>query len=129
MSTKYVLDAWAWIEYLDGTENGAVIEEYFKKGEVLTNLVTVTEVISKVQRRGMDTNIALSAIGSISRIVGVNLLFAKETGILHAIIKKAKPNFSFGDAFVLNTARSFSCKVLTGDPDFKGLKEAIMVKS
>ncbi len=128
-STKYVIDAWAWLEYLDGTAAGTKIDEYLKKGEAFTNTVTIAEVVSRVQRRGMDANVALTAIGSLSRIVGINTLFAKEVGLLHAAMKKNRPNFSFGDSFALYTAKSIRAKVLTVDPDFKGLREAEMIKS
>jgi predicted nucleic acid-binding protein len=127
-TSRYVIDAWAWVEYLDGTKKGAAIENYLKKDEVFTCLVTVAEVISKAHRKGMDSNEALSAISSLSRIAGLNALSAKETGVLHAAMKKSRPNFSLGDAFVLHTAKSLHCKVLTGDPDFNGLKEAMLIK-
>ena len=126
---RYVLDSWAWLEYLNGTEKGVEVEAYLRKGEIFTNIVAVTEIVSKTQRMGKDANVALSAIGSLSRIVNLNVIFAKETGVLHAAMKKTRPNFSLGDAFTLNTAKNLRCKVLAGDPDFKGLKEAIMVTS
>lgn len=128
-SVRYVIDSWAWLEYLDGTKKGAEVEKYLKKGEIFTNIVTITEVISRVQRKGMDTDVALSAMGSLSQIVNLNVLFVKETGLLHATIKKNRTNFSFGDAFALNTAKSMHAKVITGDPDFSGLREAVLIKS
>jgi predicted nucleic acid-binding protein len=34
------------------------------------------------------------------------------------------PNFGLADSFVLQLARKVGAKVLTGDSDFKGLREA-----
>ena len=43
-------------------------------------------------------------------------------------VKKKIPNFSLCDAFVLQTAKSNDARVLTGDPDFRGIKEALMLR-
>ena len=47
-----------------------------------------------------------------------------EAGLLHARVRKGSPNFSLGDAFVLQLARKPRGKVMTGDPDFRGIREA-----
>lgn len=125
MSTKaYVLDAWAWIEYFRGTKSGSEVREHIeKKNEIITNTVTIAEVISKFEREGLDSDAAYQAIISLSKILAPMEAFAKSAGALHAEIKKTQPNFSLGDAFVLQSARSLGVKVLTGDPDFKNIKD------
>lgn len=45
MNTKYVLDAWAWIEYLDGSSTGKEVSDKIKEGNAYTNVVTLAEVI------------------------------------------------------------------------------------
>jgi PIN domain nuclease of toxin-antitoxin system len=127
MSTKYVVDSWAWIEYLDGSEIGKKVAMKLKAQEVFTNIVTIAEVISKVGRKQKDPDIAFRAMTSLSNIVAGDDEFAKRVGLLHSGVKKEVPNFSLGDAFTLYTAKSLSAKVLTGDPDFKGIKEAEML--
>ncbi len=42
-------------------------------------------------------------------------------------MKRERTNFSLGDAFVLQMARKEGVKVLTGDRDFEGLKDAVMI--
>ena len=64
----------------------------------------------------------------MSKIIIGSPEFAKEVGVLHAEVKKKIPNFSLGDAFVLQTAKSLNAKVLTGDPDFRSIKEALMLR-
>jgi PIN domain nuclease of toxin-antitoxin system len=125
---KYVIDAWAWIEYFKGTTAGLDVKKRTQGGEINTNVVTLSEVISKFQRDGLDTNEAFEAVTSMSKMIPINEQFAKEVGLLHANTKKSRPNFSLADAFALYTARRLHAKVLTGDPGFKGLKEAIMLK-
>jgi len=128
MSTnRYVIDSWAWIEYLDGTNAGRKVKEAFEKGQVYTNIVSIAEVISKVDRRGKDPNVALEAITTKSKMIVGSAQFARDVGLLHSKIKKSRPNFSLADAFTLQTAVSMNAKVMTGDPDFKGLKDAIVL--
>ncbi len=126
--SKYVIDAWAWMEYLDGSEAGNTAKANIEGGNSFTNIVTVAEVVSRVARREGDVDAAFNFIVSLSRIVTGDENFAKRAGLLHNQIKKSKHNFSFGDAFVLQTAKDLGAKVLTGDPDFDGIKEAEMLK-
>lgn len=128
MSIKYVIDAWAWLEYLNGSNLGLKVKELIKNGNVFTSAVTVAEVISKVERKGMDTSVAFNAITSLSKIIEIDEFFSREAGLLHADIKKSRPNFGLADSFVLQAAINLHAKVLTGDPDFKGLKITEMLK-
>jgi predicted nucleic acid-binding protein len=126
--TSYVLDSWAWIEYLRGSEAGQLVKREFELGnEIFTNVVSMAEIISKFRREGLDSESAWHAVTSLSKTVVVQESDAKEAGTIHATIKKTTPNFSLGDAFVLQTARKQGCRVLTGDPDFKRVKEARML--
>lgn len=126
--SKYVIDAWTWMEYLDGSEAGNAAKADIEGGNAFTNLVSVADVVSKVARKGGDVDAAFNFMVSLSRIITGDENFAKRAGLLHNQIKKSKPNFSFGDAFVLQTAKDLGAKVLTGDPDFKGIKEAEMLR-
>ncbi|MDE1855973.1 MAG: PIN domain-containing protein [Candidatus Micrarchaeota archaeon] len=127
MSTRYVVDSWAWIEYFRGSRYGDIAKRHMDAGELFTSSFTVSEVTSKFDREGLDVDEAFKAIISKSAVVSVDAADAKEAGMLHSSTKKLRPNFSLGDAFVLHTAKKLGAKVLTGDPDFKGLREAVML--
>jgi len=126
--TSYVLDSWAWVEYLRGSEAGQLVKKELELGsEIHTNVISIAELISKFRREGLDTEAAWQAVTSTSKTMPVKETDAKEAGIIHATAKKASPNFSLADAFVLQTARKLGCRILTGDPDFKRMKEARML--
>jgi predicted nucleic acid-binding protein len=125
---RYVIDSWAWMEYLDGSDIGRKAKVNIEGGNAFTNMVTLAEVVSRVSRGGGDADIAFNSILSLSRIIFGDIEFTKDVGQLHSAIKKSKSNFSLADAFALQTARKLHAKVLTGDPDFKGIKEAEMLK-
>ncbi len=127
--SNLVFDAYAWLEYLDGSKEGGRVNELINNSEnrIFTNNVTFAEVISVVKRRRSDVEIAARAIPSLSHIYEGDLEFYKDVGLLHAEMRQNIPRFGLADAFVLLTARRLGAKVVTGDPHFKGLKEVIFI--
>jgi PIN domain nuclease of toxin-antitoxin system len=122
---KFVVDSWAWIEYLGGSRHGKSVEARFNEASQLwTSTVTITEVVSKYRRKGMQEDVAVRAITTLSRIVSPGLDDAVEAGKVHSETKAKVPNFSLSDAVVLQLARRVGAKVLTGDPDFQGIEGA-----
>jgi predicted nucleic acid-binding protein len=117
------------MEYLQGSAKGAKVRKYIENegNEIFTHCVSVAEIVSKVERNGNDSEVAWKAITSNSRILEVDEADAKAAGLCHSEVKLETPNFSLGDAFVLSAARMVHAKVLTGDPDFESVVEAIML--
>ncbi len=129
MTREYVVDAYAWIEYLIGSEIGArvkVILEDENNG-IYTSAVTLGEVISKIAREEQDVCTAYRILLSNSDVIDVDEELSKQTGIIQAEMRKSKKNFGLADAFVLATARKLGTRILTGDPHFQGIKEATLV--
>lgn len=127
---KYVVDSWAWIEYLISSPIGEKVKEILEnnKNKIYINSIILAEVISKASREKMDTNVAFDALVNLSVIADINgPTFSKEVGLLHTEMRKTMKDFGLADAFVLVTARKLNAHVLTGDPHFKGIKEAIMI--
>jgi predicted nucleic acid-binding protein len=129
MTREYVVDAYAWIEYLIGSEIGtkvkAVLED--EKNAIYTSAVTLGEVISKIAREQQDVCTAYRILLSNSDVIDVDEELSKQTGIIHAEMRKSKKDFGLADAFVLATARKLGTRILTGDPHFQGIKEATLV--
>jgi PIN domain nuclease of toxin-antitoxin system len=122
--TKYVVDAYAWMEYLGGTAKGTVVREiiFDNKNEAITSSVTVAEVVSVVLRRGFDCADSLEAIRRLSTLHIAEETLAEEAGRIHAELRKKMKDFGLADAFVLASAKQLKAKILTGDPHFKKLK-------
>lgn len=126
---KYVVDSYSWIDYFDGNKQGKKVREFLesKNNEIITNILTLSEIISVFKRRGYDYDKAFEKIINLSKLYINNVNFSKEVGLLHAEIKTKIKDFGLADAFVLLTARKLNAKILTGDPHFKNFKETIMV--
>jgi predicted nucleic acid-binding protein len=126
---KYVIDAYAWIEYLDGSEAGRQVSALLEKAdETYTCAMTIAEVIGKVARKGKNVQVAYDVLLSNSRIVDVDEELSLQAGMLHFEMRKTLKDFGLAAAYVLATARKLKSKVLTGDAHFKSVKEAVLVK-
>lgn len=130
MNEKYVIDAYAWIEYLIGSKAGEKVKSILEEenSEVYTCAVTVAEVVSKTAREGKDFEAAYNILVSNSQVVNVDEEVSKEAGVLHSEMRRTRRDFGLADAYVLAVAKRIGSKVLTGDQHFKGIKEAILIK-
>ncbi len=128
--SKYVVDAYAWVEYFDGTSAGGKVKEIVENSanEIFTNVITIAEMSSHFKRKGLDFAEAKKIILSLSVVYIIDEAFAEAVGELHALIKTERKHMSLADVIVLFTGRKLGAKVLTGDEDFRGLKEALMIK-
>ncbi|MGA2766948.1 MAG: PIN domain-containing protein [Candidatus Bathyarchaeia archaeon] len=129
MTKRFVVDAYAWVEYLIGSKCGSKVATVFgeENNEAYTCAVTVAEVISKAARDGQDVEAAYDILLSDSQVVSVNEEISKEAGVLHAEMRKTEKDFGLADAYVLATARRLKAKVLTGDMHFKSVREAVLI--
>jgi predicted nucleic acid-binding protein len=130
MSEKYVIDAYAWIEYLIGSKAGEKVKSILEKetNDIYTCAVTVAEVVSKTAREGREFEVAYDILLSNSQIVNIDEEISKEAGVLHCEMRKTNRDFGLADAYVLAVARTVNAKILTGDPHFRGVKEAVLIK-
>jgi predicted nucleic acid-binding protein len=128
MSEQVVADAYAWIEYLDGTRRGERLRDLLERDtEVYTCAVTLAEVISKALRTGRDHQTAYAVIHGNSTIVDADEQLSNQAGILHAETRRTVHDFGLADAYVLATARALGAKILTGDPHFIGIEDATII--
>ena len=125
---KYVIDAYAWIEYLDGTDAGSKVTATLENSDAIyTCAVTLAEVVSKVARMGKDAKIAYDVLLSNSQVITVDEELSLQAGLIHCEMRKTQKDFGLADAYILSTAPKLKSKIVTGDPHFQGIKEAIMI--
>ena len=127
---KFVVDAWAWIEYFRGTEYGTKLNDILEDSttDVYTCAITVAEIVSKIARDNRDTEAAYNIVVSNSQIVKLDEQISRQAGLIHYKMRQTCKDFGIADAFILAAANKLEAKIVTGDPHFKGLKNAIMIK-
>jgi len=128
---RYVVDAWAWVEYLIGSNYGLKLKEVLDEegSEVYTCAITLAEVISKSCTRGTGCSGGLcKMLFTNSQTVNANEELSLQAGILHCEMRKTQKDFGLADAYVLATARRLNSKILTGEMHFKNVKNAVLIK-
>ena len=126
---KIVFDTFAWVEYFNGSEIGTKVKQILEsqENEIFTSIITIAELASVLKRDERDAELSCKIVRDLSKIYFIDLELAKEAGILHVEMRKKLKYFGMIDCLILLTARKLSAKILTGDPHFKGFKEAVMV--
>jgi PIN domain nuclease of toxin-antitoxin system len=129
MNERYVIDAYAWIEYLIGSRAGEKVKSVLEEegNEIFTCAVTVAEVVNKTARERRNFEAAYDILISNSQVVNADEEVSREAGVLHSKMRKTKRDFGLADAYVLAVARRMKSKVLTGDIHFEGVGEAILI--
>jgi predicted nucleic acid-binding protein len=135
MSCKYVIDAYAWIEYFRASEPGEGAKKYIESDDAATPTIVVAEISRKLLREielGNETQEGrlkrLEFIRATSRIVDLDFEIAAEAGKIDVDMKKKVKGWGLADSIILCTARNAKGNVVTGDEHFRGLEETIFIK-
>ena len=128
MSFEYVIDSYAWVEYFRGTESGEKVRPFVERDSGATSTLTLAELKEKYLREkwpSFDEDLAF--IMARTTLAPVDPQTAILAGEINHQRKKTKTNWGMADSIILATARNVSAKVVTGDPHFKDLPEAILI--
>jgi predicted nucleic acid-binding protein len=134
---KIVIDTYAWIELLIGSEKGQKVKELIENAEeVYTPSTVLAETARKFLREGADEktiNAWLEIMTSASIITQIDSATAIEAAKCQLeLTKKAKISKqntpSLFDAIVQATAKINQGKIATGDEHFKNLPETIWIE-
>lgn len=124
---KIVFDTFAWIEFFEGTKKGEKVSEYLENNEIITPLIVLLELSYKADKEKWDCKKILNFIKINSKIAGVNEEFVLNFGGLYNKTKQKIKGIGFADIIILKTAIQNNAKVLTGDPHFSKIDEAIIL--
>ncbi len=112
-----LLDSFAWIEYLSGSQRGTKVKRYVEGGESLyTPSVCLTEVKTRYLKDSRDPADSLNFVMERSFV----LPLTQEIALLAADVKQ-RYGLHTVDALVYATGESRNIVVVTGDQHFKNL--------
>ena len=125
---KYLIDTSAWIEYLNGSKAGEKVNQILREeNKIYVISLIISEVISKVRRKGDNVDLAYDCLIKNSKIFEITPKISKRIGILHAETRNKVPNFSLADASIVCSAEAINAKIITKDMHFKSFKEVIFI--
>ena len=134
MSSKYIIDSYAWIEYFRASKSGEVAKKYIESKDSATPTIVVSEISRKLTKEinlGNETPQGrierLEFIRSKSQIVDLDFEMAIETGRIDVEMKKKEKGWGLADSIVLCLAQLRKGKVVTGYSHFKKLDNVIFI--
>jgi predicted nucleic acid-binding protein len=120
-----LIDSWAWIEYWKGGRRAEEAASYIEgEEESVVSAINLAEVYLWIAR-SYDESTAGEKIATVEKrchIVPVE----KDVAIEAAKIKR-REKLGLADSLVLATARQVGGRVVTGDPDMKGLSDVVFL--
>ena len=117
----FVLDTWVWVEYWRG--NTAVRPWVEERGPLFSSTITFAETVRYCAIQGIDTAILLHCLDDIrtrSTVLPLDEALAISAGHL-----KNREVEGIADAIILATARAGGHQVVTGDPHFRDVEDAV----
>lgn len=127
--SSYVIDTFAWVEYLIGSKLGRAAKEFIEGKDSATPSVVLSELkkwylreIEAGRRTNQEMKDHLEFVASVTPIVPLDAELAKESGELDFQMKKRVKGWPLADSIIYATAKTRNARVVTGDPHFRGLE-------
>ena len=120
---KLLFDSWAWLELFSRSPAGAKISEMAEKAEaVYTTTANLYEVLYRIEK---DAGIAKAE--ERKKFVEAHCIILDITKeiVLKALEARREQKLSSIDSFTFAAAILQGADLVTGDPDFKGLKNVV----
>ncbi|MBU2099664.1 type II toxin-antitoxin system VapC family toxin [Candidatus Micrarchaeota archaeon] len=124
MTSDFLIDSFAWIEYFRGTKEGEKVKRLLENFRCFTPTVVIAELSDKYSRENYSFwSQDLQFISENSVLLNLDMQTASEAGKIKQLVrKKYKNKFGLVDAIILATAKKMNAKVVTGDKHFKPLE-------
>ena len=122
---SYFYDSYSIIAYLDGNTN---YKKYFTDEKGITTKLNLMEVYYKVLKEYGEAKAELNFDSFMPLVVGASDDVIKRAMKLRLSLQKQKKNISYVDAIGYQIALDNNLKFLTGDREFKDLKNVEFVR-
>ncbi|MFH0712955.1 MAG: PIN domain-containing protein [Candidatus Micrarchaeota archaeon] len=122
--TKLLLDSWAFLEVFENGPKALQVRDFVVGCEKYTTTLNVYEVFYRLkQDKGIDKAAeAVKIIADNSIVLQVSIDLAVSAAVIRDELKQKSKNFSAVDIITYAAAQSVGATLVTGDPDFKGVK-------
>ena len=127
MNEFFVLDSFAWIEYYLGSRRGEKVKSFIESKKCLTPTIVIAELSAKYSKENKDFTDKLKFMKFTTKIISLTDEIAEFAGKIKTNQRKIKKYFGLADSIIYATALSCDAKVISGDPHFEDIKEAIMI--
>ncbi len=125
----YIVDTYAWIEYFKGSKHGAILKNLFKKenDKFVTMECCIAELGGFCLKNKMDFNRLYNVVKTNSIILPVLTAQWLNAAKIRFELRKKMKTFGLIDAILVAKQQELKCKVVSGDPHFKNLKNVVYI--
>mgnify|MGYP001046540147 CR=1 FL=1 len=134
MSSSFVIDTHAWVEYLLGSKAGAKVKKYIEEETCLTPSIVIAELrrwylreIEAGRRSDREMRIHFAFLEGATEIVSLDASLALKAGETDFLMKKRIKNWPLADSIIYATAKSRAAQLVSGDLHFKGLEDVVFI--
>ena len=116
-----ILDTWAWIEFLKGSEKGEKIKSIIENNEIYTSAISIAEISKWVDQNKLEVNERIEKIKQNSKIIYLEETTLIESGKKYNELRKIKKNIGLIDVIIYTTSLLYNLILVTNDEDFSNL--------
>ncbi len=134
MPYNFVVDTYAWVEYLIGSPKGTGAKKYIEGGRAATPTIVLMELrkwflreLEAERRTISEMNEAFDFIRASTVQIDLDEKLARVAGETDFVMKKKVRGWPLADSIVYATATTNGATVVTGDPHFKPLEHVVML--
>lgn len=122
-----IVDSYAWIELINGTEKGEKVKNYLKNVVCYTAITSLSEIVDSCLKSGKDPYFPILTIFSTSKTLFLDKQIALTAGRVNFERKKKIKGWGMMDSFILAFSLNKKVKILTGDKHFSDLQNVEML--
>ena len=123
----YVIDTFAWIEYFKGSKQGLIVKRLFGDGK--NKFITMECCLSELRGFCLKNNMDFDRLYTIVNRNSIILPVMRDLWINAAKVRfelrKTIKNFGLIDSILVAKQQKLKCKIVSGDPHFKSLRNVI----
>ena len=134
MSYSFVIDTFAWVEYLIGSARGRTAKRYIETGKAGTPTIVLVELtkwflreVEAKRRTLIEMNNTFEFIRATTLSIDLDERLAKAAGEMHFVMKKRIQDWPMADSIVYASAKTEGATVITGDAHFKLLENVTLL--
>jgi len=131
MNYRYVLDSYAWVEYIIGTRMGRFVQSFLEMAEqCYTPSIVIAELSTKFERENKqkEWEMFFKFIKNKSSIVPLDSNLANQSGKMKIELREKEKTIGLADAIIYQTAINLNASLITGDKHFEDFPEIIYLK-
>ena len=125
----YIIDTYAWVEYFINSKQGLKLKRLFedKHNKFITMECCLSELKCYCLKNEYNFNEALNIIKTNSTILPIMLDIWLSAADIRYVLRKNILHFGLIDAILVAKQKELNCKVISGDPHFKTLKNVVFM--